>query len=178
MKQKAGAAAPSSLCREGRRRNLCRRAAGRRPSAKVKAAAQRFVLSSFVSCYGEQNACVPRLVGPEVGQRPFVKKQLLLGAFLKKIITTAIKENICLDNTQIFQKVRNKTCAIFHYYVLYCSPLLLLCDGEIPYPTAFYFFPKSRIDFFDHELRRVGPKSLYVVVVVVVGFSWTNDFIA
>ena len=76
MKQKAGAAAPSSLCREGRRRNLCRRTAGRRPSAKVKAAAQRFVLSSFVSCYGEQNACVPRLVGPEVGQRPFVKKQL------------------------------------------------------------------------------------------------------
>ena len=77
MKQKAGAATPSSLCREGRRRNLCRRtAAGRRPSAKVKAAAQRFVLSSFVSCYGEQNACVPRLVGPEVGQRPFVKKQL------------------------------------------------------------------------------------------------------
>ena len=78
MKQKAGAAAPSSCAaREGRRRNLCRRAAaGRRPSAKVKAAAQRFVLSSFVSCYGEQNACVPRLVGPEVGQRPFVKKQL------------------------------------------------------------------------------------------------------
>ena len=73
MKQKAGAAAPSSLCREGKRRNLCHR---RRPSAKVKAAAQRFVLSSFVSCYGEQNACVPRLVGPEVGQRPFVKKQL------------------------------------------------------------------------------------------------------
>ena len=42
---------------------------------------QRFVLSSFVSCYGEPNACVPskpRLGGPEVGQRPFVKKQLLL----------------------------------------------------------------------------------------------------
>ena len=76
MKQKAGAAAPSSLCREGRRRATSAAAAGRRPSAKVKAAAQRFVLSSFVSCYGEQNACVPRLVGPEVGQRPFVKKQL------------------------------------------------------------------------------------------------------
>ena len=46
-------------------------------SAKAEGG-QRFVLSSFVSCYGEQNACVPRLVGPEVGQRPFVKKQLLL----------------------------------------------------------------------------------------------------
>ena len=81
MKQKAGAAAPSSVCRRRgqARRNLCRRR--RRPSAKVKAAAQRFVLSSFVSCYGEQNACVPRLVGPEVGQRPFVKKQLTTATY-------------------------------------------------------------------------------------------------
>ena len=77
MKQKAGAAAvPSSLCRARAGGATSAAATGRRPSAKVKAAAQRFVLSSFVSCYGEQNACVPRLVGPEVGQRPFVKKQL------------------------------------------------------------------------------------------------------
>ena len=76
MKQKAGAAAPSSLCRGRAGGATSAAAASRRPSAKVKAAAQRFVLSSFVSCYGEQNACVPRLVGPEVGQRPFVKKQL------------------------------------------------------------------------------------------------------